>query len=323
MKGSFNVSVSNKKVKYDFNIRRNITLLRGDSASGKTTLINMIDAYYNEGKNSGVKITCEKECVVLKGKNWERDLSDIKNSIVFIDEGSKFTSSHDFAREIQGTDNYYVIITRRDLDSLPYSVSEIYGMRTNGKKIEGAPIYNEMYMLYGQNITSSEVRPDVIMTEDSNAGNDFFVTVCENTGIKCLSAHGKSKIKSRIGENTTDKVLIIADGAAFGNEMNDVMQAIKEYPNYTLYLPESFEWLVLKSGVIKNDNIERILEKPSDYIESSEHFSWERYFTWLLGETTDKIKGISKYNKESNFDKAFKTPKCIAKILEQMNNIDF
>ena len=34
---------------------------------------------------------------------------------------------------------------------------------------------------------------------------------------------------------------MVADGAAFGSEMEKLMRVIKNYPNVTLYLPESFE----------------------------------------------------------------------------------
>ena len=38
MKGSHRVIVESKKVKYDFVLKRNITILTGDSGSGKTVL---------------------------------------------------------------------------------------------------------------------------------------------------------------------------------------------------------------------------------------------------------------------------------------------
>ena len=56
--------------------------------------------------------------------------------------------------------------------------------------------------------------------------------------------------------------------------------------NLALYLPESFEWLVLSSGILKDIEIAQILQTPSDYIDSKEYFSWERYFTALLTEKT-------------------------------------
>lgn len=40
MRGSHRIIVESKKVKYDFTIKRNITILTGDSGSGKTVLID-------------------------------------------------------------------------------------------------------------------------------------------------------------------------------------------------------------------------------------------------------------------------------------------
>ncbi len=42
MRGKHRVIVSTKRLKYDFELRRNLTIIRGDSATGKTTLVDMI-----------------------------------------------------------------------------------------------------------------------------------------------------------------------------------------------------------------------------------------------------------------------------------------
>ena len=42
MKGKYKVVVKNNRLHYEFEIKRNITIIRGDSATGKTTLINML-----------------------------------------------------------------------------------------------------------------------------------------------------------------------------------------------------------------------------------------------------------------------------------------
>jgi len=52
---------------------------------------------------------------------------------LFIDEGNRFVHSKEFAKAIQKTDNYYVIVTREGVESLPHSVEEIYGRRESGK----------------------------------------------------------------------------------------------------------------------------------------------------------------------------------------------
>ena len=64
------------------------------------------------------------------------------------------------------------------------------------------------------------------------------------------------------------------------------MRLIKGYPNIALYLPESFEWLILKSGVVEGGGIEEILRDPGNDIESRNYFSWERYFTAKLIQNT-------------------------------------
>lgn len=79
---------------------------------------------------------------------------------------------------------------------------------------------------------------------------------------------------------------MIADGAAFGPEMDRVLQLVQTREKLALYLPESFEWLVLSSGILKDTEIAQILQTPSDCIDSKEYFSWERYFTALLTEKT-------------------------------------
>lgn len=47
-------------------------------------------------------------------------------------------------------------------------------------------------------------------------------------------------------------------------------------------LPESFEWLLLESGLIKSDVVREVLADPSAHVDSEEHESWEQYFTDVL-----------------------------------------
>ena len=133
MKGKHRIIVSTKRLKYDFELRRNLTIIRGDSATGKTTLVDMIREYVNNPSGTPVELVCDKKCYVLEGSLWKGQLGEISDSIVFIDEGNEFIRTEEFAGTIQKTDNYYVIVSRESLPTLPYSVEEIYGIRTSGK----------------------------------------------------------------------------------------------------------------------------------------------------------------------------------------------
>mgnify|MGYP000250736488 CR=1 FL=1 len=50
MKGIHKVVVGTKYLKYEFELRRNLTIIRGDSATGKTTLVDMIRTHMNDGQ---------------------------------------------------------------------------------------------------------------------------------------------------------------------------------------------------------------------------------------------------------------------------------
>ena len=109
MRGTHRVIVQNKRMRYDFAVRRNLTIIRGDSATGKTTLIEMIREYYENGISSGVQLYCDKECTILSGRSWRTELALMEECIVFIDEGNEFVLSDEFASAAQKTGNYYVI----------------------------------------------------------------------------------------------------------------------------------------------------------------------------------------------------------------------
>lgn len=285
MRGSYDVVINSRRLQYKFTIRRNITVIRGQSATGKTTLVDMIRDCNESGIDSGVTISCDRECVALSGRKWEREIAELKNSIVFIDEGHHFVLSQEFASAIKNTTNYYVIVTRERLENIPYSVDEIYGIRTSGKYGSLQPSYHEFYRLYEHIQMSQMTSVKKLITEDACSGYQFFAGVAEDRGLACAAAGGKSNIAAAILASH-EPVLVIADGAAFGSEMERVTELMKLRDDVYLYLPESFEWLILRSGLIAKENLADILEKPYQYIDSEKYFSWEQFFTAVLQDRT-------------------------------------
>ena len=286
MTGKYHIVVQNKRVKFEFDIKRNITIVRGDSATGKTTLVSLVDIYDRLGADSGIEILCEKRCLTVNNSNWESVLNSVSECIVFIDEENTMIKSDDFARKIKETNNYYVIITRENLPNLPYSVEEIYGIHNSGKYSDMRRTYNSFYQLYTLDEREIKDAAEIVVVEDSNSGYDFFKAVVSDN-IDCISAGGKTKIRHIVTGNEDKNILVIADGAAFGSEMGELYLYIKKHPEVSMYLPESFEWLILKSGLIDGNRIADILQHSEDFIESSEFFSWERFYTKLLISETE------------------------------------
>ena len=315
MKGKHKIEVRSKRIVFTIELERNITILCGDSATGKTTLVEMLSAYENYGRKSGVTIVCDKMCRVLSGALWEAQLKDIKDTIVFVDEGSAFVSSLDFARAIQKTDNYYVLVTREDLSTLPYSVNAILELKKTTSRFKRT--YNKAYPIY-DSLSASNVQlgnVEKLLTEDANSGYQLFAKIGERYSIACIAAAGKDNIKQKILPLKSEKILVIADSAAFGPQMNDIYRLMQEASaKFSLYLPESLEWLLLKADLIGQPEILEILEHPADFIESSEFFSWERFFTNLLEQRTkdvpymryDKAKLPEFYLQEENLEKIIK-----------------
>lgn len=99
-----------------------------------------------------------------------------------------------------------------------------------------------------------------------------------------------------VRDSQVSSILVIADGAAFGPEIETVL-ALGRYKRLQLFLPESFVWLVLSSGLFKDKKTQDMLLHPADYIESSEFFSWERFFTKQLIQLT--AGGFLAYEKSS------------------------
>ena len=316
MKGKYKVIVKNNRLHYEFEIKRNITIIKGDSATGKTTLINMVRQFADLGNSSGIDIVCDAPCRVLEGSMWKILLQNMTGNILFIDEENHFIRTKEFAEAVRASDNYFVIITRENLHNLPYSVEEIYGLHSSGKYQNTKRVYQEMYKIYP---ASNEFvhKPEKIIVEDTNSGYEFFKSIANEYGIACESAGGKTKLFSKLLDCDGEKICIVADGAAIGPEMDALYKTALKNSNIRLYLPESFEWIILSSGLLEDKEIKEILEEPENYIESQVYFSWERFFTKLL---MDKTEGTYLKYQKARLNPAYLHEKNKRIVLKQLEN---
>ena len=310
MLGRYEIEIYNKRVHYFLTIKRNITILQGHSATGKSELIRLISDYEQNGASSGVTVKCGAACTVLTNVDWENRLSRLSKYIVFIDETASFIKSKEFAESVRGADNYFVIVSRDDLEQLPYSVDEIYGLRnvsSLSKYKSFKKVYNEMYHLYNLAMLN-ETQPAVVLTEDSNAGFECF---CMIYGNICSPAAGKSNVYNAIRSTGAVDVLVIVDGAAFGSEIGKVLRYLEiSDKKCVIYAPESFEYLLLKSGIagVSAD----ILDKTYEYADSKEYISWEEFYTEYL---MKKTQGTVYHYGKSKLAEAYKTEGVMIRII--------
>lgn len=315
MKGKISFYIKNRQIAFKFDLERNVTILTGDSGTGKTKLINMVRNYSREGKASGITLKCDKPCVVLDDNNWDIILERTKNSIVFVEESTKFLSKHEFASAILNTDNYYVLVTREPLSQIPYSIDAIKQIIKNNSK----PKIEKMY----ENVSVRDISSfpyDLVIVEDSKAGFQFFSKATEKWNLSCETANGKSNILALLNKREEKRILVIADAAALGSEIQELVRfKLLSDKKIDFFLPESFEWLILKSAVYNgNENVKTVLQNPVDYIESKEFFSWERFFTYLLVEESKNREKLKYPKNKSKLPSGYLTEANIENIINSM-----
>lgn len=115
-----NLRVSSNNYKADLSLERRITYIRGDSGSGKTGLVNVINDY--NGGDDSIIVDCDREIDVINSIRTLDTLDGYKGKVVFIDdsittENKKFGC--DLAKYLLKNDIYMVIINRVDVPIKP------------------------------------------------------------------------------------------------------------------------------------------------------------------------------------------------------------
>jgi hypothetical protein len=318
MKGSYHFRVKSKKTLFDFEIRRNITVIKGDSATGKTTLLHMLYEYLRVGKESGYSVSTNASYYVYLrqevGRDWKDALLPLENTIIFIEENNDFVFTEAFAAFVKNSGNYFVVVNRSPLKMLPYSIHEIYEIVTDGKRLDVKESYHELRELYSNYPNVENNRFSDIVTEDSNSGHQFFEKVFPNHRV--FSANGNGNIVNLIKNMQGRDTLAVADGAAYGAMIEEHLEYFDTVENrrLSMWLPESFEYLILKSGMVQEKELPDILKDPSAYVDSREFVSWERFFTQLLVSITANTE--HRYSKQK-LPAYYLQENQVKKILEQ------
>ena len=313
MTGTYHVKISSKNMTYEFDIHRNITIIRGESATGKSTMLDLI-TIYNRHKGSEpckVTVSCSKRCVAFTDvDSLYDDIDKLRDCIVFIDECEGINADAErFINRIKGSDNYYVLVTREVMEWIPYSIEEIYRIKKSNRYGTTSAVYNQLDRIYksGSGAVRIENKRGIVITEDSGSGHEMMKEVLPACNVE--SASGKSNIISKLKEHPGDGVVAIVDGAAFGPEIEAAMRYIKRNPGALLYAPESFEWLLLQLRMFKNTG-EKI-RNTADYADSCRYLSWEQYYVDLLKEELNKYS--IRYGKGS-LPKALMKPGILAEF---------
>ena len=118
METKYDILIQNKRdIQFKFTIRRKFTILRGNSATGKSTLFQMVsDA--NSSRFSGVTISCNAPIKALYETGYKYELENESGNIYIIDEDFGPLKSKEFAAIVSKSENCFILITRECLGEI-------------------------------------------------------------------------------------------------------------------------------------------------------------------------------------------------------------
>lgn len=133
MKGVHHIIVTSKGLTYNIVLERKITIIKGKSATGKTTLVEMISSWRRKGSNLKVSVKHDaKKLIVLDGTPELEDLLLKEHGCIFIaDEGDVDLGDKGFCDLVDHSDNYFILISRLGcIAGLTYAISSIVELKT-------------------------------------------------------------------------------------------------------------------------------------------------------------------------------------------------
>lgn len=273
MTGTVTVRVTTPKFRYTLVLERNITVIKDEGATGKSCLCTLITDWTEKQRNKeptaiGIQVDHNARPITMTSTQWDtwHMVAHPSASILFIDEEAAFIHEQSFHEYLLNTDDYVVIMSHdlSRLRGLTFSVDSIKSLSgdTNKELVPWQPYRKEGFAsakylkrdgcLYGLGDVLLPYKPQWLITEDSKTGYQFFSFVAGDACIPSGGFNGKgnpqggkealARTVNRLAvQHKTEKILGIADGAAYGGELDNIWLSTTLYPNARYYLYESFE----------------------------------------------------------------------------------
>lgn len=226
------LSLKSKKASYRLYFDRRVSVIRGDSSSGKTLLCALLRSYKNNPKisvNSSAPVLVLDSYPVI-----DEALALLSGCVVFIDEDSELQSDTIFLSKILCIAAFFVFITRSAINT-SYSIDSVFELTQN---LNGE-FENTKY--YTNNVNRHRFRCAVV--EDKKAGLDFY-----SMFLPCKTADGADNLAIFANTEEGKAKLYIFDSANFGRQY-DSLYLLASAGEIELAHIESFESVLLHSPV--------------------------------------------------------------------------
>lgn len=342
MLGTYRVSVLvDKVIRYEFTLKRQFTIVCGDSGTGKTVLRDFIQMHFTEKDNGRLKIVITPEfnaSSVPVARAITEDLLSVResgdthddgsyklkwskkprNKIIFVDEDYAYLRGIGFAAATNYTDAYYVVLAR-DTRVAEYLNNSVWDF-IHFKEVGNETIVNKAFKMYNE-YNGIIGNYDEVLHEDSTTGKE----ICAKALSEVVeSVYGNINIVQNVEERPRSTILMIADGANFSNILSEIIDTSEECLNTVyLLLPESTEYVLLHNKLFSTDsNVIDSINNPSLVCDTTKYISYERMYEDII--TVAHINSpnkIPEYEKKKDLE-AYKTESFIDTYRAILTRID-
>lgn len=291
-KSTIRLGVESDEFRFHCELKRRITVFRGDSGTGKSSLIE-----YLSSEDDMVDKICDLQIVPVPNAALAINvLESSRNAVVLFDD-LRITESSNFVKmcsECLVKNNLYVVLINREFSNfdsnrentkyakISISVTEIYDFKNDG----GVNHWLEPIKLP---TTEDYSDVDCILVEDKGYGFKFFDNYLSNV---TKSSDGKSSLLKDTLQNAqrSSKVLVMIDLAGFGCHWDQFEKIVlRKYKNvFILPYSECFEQMLVYSNALNQNEIVKKELKDLHYYANNFN-SWESYFEDLVKRATQYL----------------------------------
>lgn len=271
---------------FSLGLTRRLTVVRGDSASGKTTLTELVSE-----EDGLAVIESTYPVVVAANTTWQSTVAGSTDSIIIFDD-LRLVGSPEFAKaykEYSVSNNlWFLVMGREDNEEqlhnfyhLSYCMNGIFEMVHEGT-------YYTLKQYY--TFPALDREPEVVLTEDSAAGFVFFKKLFKGTKVVSAGAGKGSFIPQAeaLVKQGYHHIFMVVDSAAFGCHTEELYSRFcrRLEPKVMLMSDyECFEEMLLQTNLL--NCIELVKKEMSDLVKyANQCNSWEAYFEEMIDRVT-------------------------------------
>jgi hypothetical protein len=249
------LTVKSPKFNFEGTFERKLNLIQGKSATGKTTLFQ-----YCSGSSERIKVSAEHNGALLDVRtditavNYLQLLPQLRNSVVLIDEVEFVTDVSFLALLKQDKHNFYVIITRKNIN-LPYALAAVYEIVSKNNVWQTVPFLQ----IVAEPSESAASTYAAAICEDSGSGLDFYSSFIP----RVVSAHGKDNIPNVLESLNARTACLFVDTDGFGYTAL-VLRALRGVAFDSLAIDSRmycFEYVLLRSKMFADIDVDSLLRE--------------------------------------------------------------